>query len=91
MPRRVLWLAAAMLVISVLVSEMRHQSRLLFAQLEALRTERDALNTEWGKLLLEQGTWSEHRRVEQVARNRLEMNLPGRDRIVVIRMSEVAP
>lgn len=91
MPRRVLLLAVAVLAASVLVSEMRHQSRLLFAQLGAVRAERDALNVEWGQLLLEQGTWSEHRRVEQIARTRLEMSLPSRDRIVVIHVSEAGP
>lgn len=85
MPRAYIALIAAVLGAAMLVIEMRHQSRLLFAQLQALRGERDALNIEWGQLLLEEATWSEHRRVEQLARTRLDMSLPGRDRIVVIR------
>ena len=91
MPSRLILLAAAVLVGSMFVVEMRHQSRLLFAELQSLRAERDALNTEWGQLLLEQGTWSEHRRVEQMARARLDMAIPGRDRIVVVRSLEGAP
>jgi cell division protein FtsL len=77
---------AALLVLgsAMFVIEARHDSRLLFAQLQALQGERDALNTEWEQLLLEEGTWSEHRRVEQMARTRLDMNIPGRDRIVVV-------
>lgn len=91
MPSRVLLLAGVVLVLAMLVVELRHQSRLLFAQLEQLRAERDALNVEWGQLLLEEGTWSEHRRVEQLARTQLEMSIPSRDRIVVIRAAEAAP
>ncbi len=88
MPRRVLGLTLAVLATCIWVSELRHQSRSLFAQLERLRAERDALNIEWGQLLLEQATWSEHRRVEQIARARLDMNLPARDRIMVIHLGE---
>jgi cell division protein FtsL len=84
MARRVIFLAIAVLTIAILVVALRHQSRVLFAQLQTLRAERDALNTEWGQLLLEEGTWSEHRRIEQMARTQLDMRIPGRDRIVVV-------
>lgn len=84
MARRVTFLAIAVLAIAILVVALRHQSRVLFAQLQTLRAERDALNTEWGQLLLEEGTWSEHRRIEQIARTQLDMRIPGRDRIVVV-------
>lgn len=84
MPRHAAMLASAVLVIAMLVVALRHESRLLFAQLQTLRSERDTLNTEWGQLLLEEGTWSEHRRIEQMARTRLDMRIPGRDRIIVL-------
>lgn len=85
MSRRFIFLALSVIAISMVVIETRHKSRLLFAELQAVRGERDALNIEWGQLLLEEGTWSEHRRVEAMARTRLEMSIPGRDRIVVVR------
>jgi len=91
MAKKLALLAFAVLTTAALVVEMRHQSRTLFAQLQALRAARDALNTEWGQLLLEEGTWAEHRRIEQMARARLEMSLPGRDRIIVVRTPEKAP
>lgn len=90
MSRRFIFLAVAVIVISMVVIETRHNSRLLFAELQVVRGERDALNIEWGQLLLEEGTWSEHRRVEAMARTRLDMSIPGRDRIVVVR-SGAAP
>jgi len=90
MPRHLLLLAGAVLATAIAVIELRHESRLRFAELQTLRAERDALNTEWGKLLLEEGTWSEHRRIESIARTQLDMRLPGREHIVVIR-AEAAP
>ncbi|HEX9811871.1 MAG TPA: cell division protein FtsL [Burkholderiales bacterium] len=91
MPRHAAMLASAVLVVAMLVVALRHESRLLFAQLQTLRSERDALNTEWGQLLLEEGTWSEHRRIEQMARTRLDMHIPGRDRIIVLDGTRPAP
>jgi cell division protein FtsL len=89
--KRVALLAFAVLLTSVLVVALRHESRLLFAQSQTLRAERDALNTEWGQLLLEEGTWSEHRRIEQTAGMRLDMRLPARDQIVVLDATRPEP
>ncbi|MBI3899173.1 MAG: cell division protein FtsL [Gammaproteobacteria bacterium] len=91
MPKPLLLLSLAVLASAMFVIEERHQSRQLFAQLQKLQGERDSLNTEWGQLLLEEGTWSEHRRVETAARLQLDMNTPARDRIVVVRPIAGAP
>lgn len=88
MTRHLVILVAAAIGAAILVIETRHQSRRLFAELQSVRAERDALNTEWGQLLLEEGTWSEYRRVESMARTRLDMSIPGRERIVVLRAAE---
>jgi len=91
MSKRVVLLSTALLLCAVLVVEARHESRVLFAQLQGLQLERDALNTEWEKLLLEEGTWGQHRRVEETARARLDMAIPGRDRIVVVSVPAAVP
>lgn len=90
MPKQVV-LLAAVVAVSLAVVALRHESRVLFGQLQTLRAEHDALNTEWGQLLLEEGTWSEHRRIEQMARTKLDMNIPGRDQIVVIDGTGMTP
>lgn len=84
MPRGLVFLALAGLVSAIAVIEIRHESRLHFAELQRLHNERDALNTEWEQLLLEEGAWSQHGRIEQVARTRLGMKMPGREQIVVV-------
>jgi len=63
----------------------RHLHRQAYIELSALEHERDELNIEFGRLQLEQATWAESNRVDQVARNRLGMVFPQADEIVVVR------
>lgn len=69
----------------------RQENRKLFSNLHQLRAERDLLDVEWGRLLLEEGAWSQHQRVENTARQRLGMDLPPAEHIVVVRLPEVRP
>jgi cell division protein FtsL len=68
-----------LVVLSTAVSVVyaRHESRKLFVELQQLEKERDELNVEWGRLQLEQGAWSAHGRVEQIAREKLSMRIPS--------------
>jgi cell division protein FtsL len=88
-------LTVAVVTCAMMVIDLRHRNRLLFAELQTVTRERDALNTEWGQLLLEQGAWSEQRRVEETARARLGMALPAGEQVVVVRtdkaVSRVTP
>jgi cell division protein FtsL len=77
-------LLAACLLSALAVVDLRHESRVLYAQWQKLQQERDALNVEWGQLLLEEGAWSQHRRIEAVARAQLGMELPAASQIRVI-------
>jgi cell division protein FtsL len=61
------------------------QSRVLFVELTRLGSERDDLNFEFGRLQLEQATWAENNRIEQIARGRLGMVSPNPAETVVIR------
>ncbi|HEY0180287.1 MAG TPA: cell division protein FtsL [Dokdonella sp.] len=63
----------------------RQQSRVLFVELTALGNERDDLNFEFGRLQLEQATWAENNRIEQIARGRLGMLSPTAAATVVIK------
>nr|WP_301289170.1 cell division protein FtsL [Natronocella acetinitrilica] len=78
-------LAMAVVGSSIAVVYAKHEGRRLFAELEDLHRERDQLNAEWGMLQLEQGAWATHGRVERIGREELDMKLPGRDEIVIIR------
>ena len=61
------------------------QSRELFVELTKLGNERDDLNFEFGRLELEQATWAENNRIDQIARGRLGMVSPNPAETVVIR------
>ncbi|RZA20762.1 MAG: cell division protein FtsL [Lysobacteraceae bacterium] len=78
-------LVAANVVTALLVVRDRHQHRLEFIALNKLDKARDDLNIEFGRLQLEQATWAESNRVDQVARTRLGMVLPRAEDIVVLR------
>lgn len=80
----IVWLVVACIACAVAVVELRQDSRVHYARLQKLQQERDALNVEWGQLLLEEGAWSQHRRVETVARTKLDMELPPPARVRVL-------
>ena len=62
----------------------RHVHRQAYISLSTLESERDELNIEFGRLQLEQATWSEANRIEQVAGTRLGMTVPADTDIVVL-------
>lgn len=80
----ILLLAAGVLLSALGAVYTKHRSRQLFVELEALKTQRDDLNIEWGQLMLEQATWATPTRVELIARQRLGMTVPPADKIVIV-------
>ena len=62
----------------------KHETRKIFVEIQQLYKHIDELNVEWGRLQLEQGTWSAHGRVENVARTQLKMQLPDASVVVYI-------
>jgi len=64
--------------------KVKHDSYMLFQQLERLNAERDRLNIEWGRLQLEQSSWSTLSVVEQDARARLGMAIPRADDVRLV-------
>jgi cell division protein FtsL len=63
----------------------RYEARRLFQSLEALSAQHDEQQIEWGRLQLEQATWSENSRIEQIARERLGLDFPEQTKVVVIK------
>lgn len=78
-------LLLATLASALAVVRTRQQSRSLFVELSRLGNERDDLNFEFGRLQLEQATWAENNRIEQIARGKLGMVSPGPAETVVIK------
>ncbi len=78
-------LLAANVISAIGVVHARHQHRQLFVELTRLERARDELNIDFGRLQLEQATWAESNRIDQVARSRLGMKFPEAADIVVVR------
>ncbi len=79
----VMILAIMSSAISVIYS--KHQSRKLFVELQKLEKQIDGLDIEWGRLQLEQSTWSSQGRVEKIARKKLHMTLPKANEVIYIK------
>jgi cell division protein FtsL len=80
----VLALAAGVVASGIWIVEIEHQSRQLFIEAEALNRELDRLQTEWGRLQIEQGTYATHSRIEALVRQRLALTVPSGDQLVVV-------
>ncbi len=63
----------------------REQNRRLFVDYTQLIKEHDDLNVEFSRLELEQATWAETNRIEQVARGQLGLVSPGAANTVLVR------
>ncbi len=71
-----LLLFLAVLVSAIGVSYSAHWNRTLLNSLYAELSVRDKAQAEWGRLILEQSTWTAHNRIETIATDRLKMRIP---------------
>jgi cell division protein FtsL len=76
-------LIAAVLGTGVAVVYARQEHRQAYVQLNRLMRERDELNIEFSRLQLEQATWAETNRIEQIAVERVGMSFPVASELVV--------
>jgi len=88
--RQRILLIATILFVVVMVTAIglvysKHKTRKLFVELQQLNKEVIGLNTEWGQLQLEQSAWSDHGRIEQIARKRLGMVIPEAEQVAFIK------
>ena len=74
----ILWgmLLFANLAVAIGVVYVKHSNQLLFKQIQEQRQAYHELQTDWGRLLLEQGTLTAYARVEKEAVRRLRMHRP---------------
>lgn len=77
-------LAAAVVASGIWIVEVEHRSRRLFIETEALNRELDRLQTDWGRLQIEQGMFATHSRIEALARQRSGLTEPSGDQLVIV-------
>ena len=77
-------LTLAVLGSGIAVVYARQQHRQAYVELTRLQKQRDELNIEFSRLQLEQATWAETNRIEQVATERLGMSFPADAELLVV-------
>ncbi len=71
-----LLLFVGVLLSAIAVSYSAHWNRQLLNALYGELSVRDKAQAEWGRLILEQSTWTAHNRIETLASERLKMRIP---------------
>jgi len=79
-----LLLFAAVLVSAIAVSYSAHWNRQLLNTLYGELNERDKAQAEWGRLILEQSTWTAASRIESLASEQLKMRVPAADEVRMV-------
>ena len=69
---------------SLTVVYVKHQSRVLFAELRTIQKQQDQQVIQWGRLQLQNTTLATHANVESRARRDLKMRLP--DSVELVRL-----
>ncbi len=72
-----LLLFVGVLVSAIGVAYSAHWNRQLLNSLYSELSVRDKAQAEWGRLILEQSTWTAHSRIEVLATEQLNMRIPG--------------
>jgi len=80
----VLVLAACVVASGVWIVDVEHRSRELFVEAEDLNRELDRIQTDWGRLQIEQGMYATPSRIEGLARQKLQLTEPSGDQLVVV-------
>ena len=79
-----LLLFVAVLVSAVGVSYTAHWNRQLLNGLYAELSVRDKAQAEWGRLILEQSTWTAQSRIESLATEQLQMRIPDAGQVRLV-------
>jgi len=71
-----LLLFIGVLVSAIGVAYSAHLNRQLINTMYGELNDRDKAEAEWGRLILEQSTWTAHSRIETLATDQLKMRVP---------------
>ena len=83
-PGALMILVLAVIASSIGVVYAKHQSRMLFIEMQSLGNDRDNMDIEWGQLQLEQSMLTSQGQIESAARDRLGMvNLSHTNTVIV--------
>lgn len=90
MTRLNLILFFALIFASLGLVNSQHKARKLYIELDQMSQTAKQYEQEYGQLQLEQSTWAMHSRVERIAADQLQMQVPDAKRIQLVTIGEVA-
>lgn len=67
----------------------QHKARNLYIELERASQSAKQTEQEYGQLQLEQSTWAMHSRIEQIATQKMQMQVPDAKRVQVISSADM--
>lgn len=79
-----LLLAVVLCALSVVTSQ--HKARKSFIELQKEKDLAQQMEVEWGQLQLEQSTWATPARVEKIAAQQLQMQVPRNGQVQLLRV-----
>jgi cell division protein FtsL len=87
--------ARGLLLVLVMASSLsvvtsQNQARKLFVKLQQQKELAHQMEVEWGQLQLEQSTLASPGRVEKIATQQLQMQLPKKEQIKFVRMDQIS-
>ncbi len=77
-------LLLALIVCALALVTSQYRARKLYVALQEEQAQEKRLETEWNRLQLEQGQWSIHARVEQIATQKLGLRAPSAPRTQIV-------
>ena len=83
------WLFALFFVVfatAISLVYVKDLNRRLFIQYQNLEQQSSQINTNYGKLLLEKGAWDSQAHVQNIAEQRLNMEVPTAKQVVMVKM-----
>lgn len=88
MTRLNLMLFCALILSSLGLVNAQHKARKLYIELEQINQQAKQSDQEYGQLQLEQSTWAMHSRVEMIAAQQLQMQVPDAKRVQVVAIKD---
>jgi cell division protein FtsL len=67
----------------------QHKARNLYIELEQSKQSAKQIEQEYGQLQLEQSTWAMHSRIEQIATQQMQMQVPDAKRVQVVSATQI--
>lgn len=82
-------LLVLLVVCALSVVTSQHKARKLFIAMQQEKGQARQMEVEWGQLQLEQSTWAAPARVEKIASQQLQMQLPKKEQIRLVRTGQL--